>query len=56
MFNAVEASLKIAAEITVARAGNTNVPFNREGGENVGNFFSAVYKTVLALAEGTEEN
>lgn len=47
-------ALEAAKEITVARVGNTNLGINKAGGEQVAEFYEAIYKKILELAKNEE--
>lgn len=49
-------AIDAAKEITVALLQNTQVHTNREGGENVGDFFQAVYAKVLEIAKNVSDD
>ena len=48
-------ALDAAKEITIARVSNATVSPNKEGGENVAEFFEAIYNKVLELAKSGQE-
>lgn len=44
-------ALDAAKEITVSRVSNTNLCINKDGGEDVADFYEAIFKKVYELAK-----
>lgn len=49
-------AIDAAKEITIALLQNTQAHPNKAGGENVGDFFQAVYSKVLEIAKEVSDN
>jgi hypothetical protein len=48
-----EFALEAAKQVVIAKASNTNIPFNADGGASVGNFYEELYKKIFELAKKT---
>ncbi len=44
-------ALDVAKEITVSRVSNTNLVISKDGGEDIADFYEAIFKKVYELAK-----
>jgi len=42
-------------EMVIARMQNTNLPVNKDGGENVADFFETIYNKVSEIAKNCDD-